>query len=251
MIEATKLEYARRLKDATGGGKRGAGEVFRTFITMAACAVSAGRREEEYLKAIQGYEREDLDALCEAFGLLVGDMERHPCRDLLGSLYTEVGAKGDRDWRGEFYTPWSVCDFMAAMQLGDAPDGWPEDRPANVLEPACGSGGMVLSFAREMTHKRIPLSRARFECWDVAKVAWDMAYTNLSLWGIPATVVWGNSLSQEVYRSWSTVLGLGLLTTGAGQAVQEQEEAPDAVCDTACDTACDNVGDDDRLREPA
>ena len=155
MIEATKLGYARRLRDASfaGGGKRSVGKVFRTFTTMAACALAAGSREDEYLKAIKGYEREEIEALCEAYGLLVWEMEEYPYRDLLGPLYAEVGTKGDRDFRGEFYTPWSVCDFLAALQLGAAPDDWPKDRPVTFLEPAGGSGGVVLSLAREMVEK--------------------------------------------------------------------------------------------------
>ena len=36
-----------------------------------------------------------------------------------------------------------------------------------------------------------------------------MAYVNLSLWGVPATIVWGNSISQEVYGSWRTVFWPG------------------------------------------
>ena len=205
--------------------------------------MSAGKREEEYLEAIKGYERADLDALCEAFALLVEEMQNYPYRDLLGPLYAEVGAKGDRDFRGEFYTPWPVCDLMAAINFGDVQEfrEATREQPVEVLEPAAGSGGMILAFAQQMFHNNIPLSRAHFSLWDVAKVACDMAYTNLSLWGVPATVVWGNSLSQEVYDSWSTVHmvhGLG----GTGVRRQTEEE-PDAAPDREC-------GDSD-LREPA
>ena len=243
MIEATKLEYARKLREATGGGKHSVGEVFKTFTTMAACAVSAGRREEEYLKAIEGYEREDLHVLCETFALLVKEMERHPYRDLLGPLYAEVGAKGDRDFRGEFYTPWPVCDFMAAISFGNVQDFADETRehPVEVLEPAAGSGGMVLSFAQHLFHRNIPLSRAHFTLWDVAKVACDMAYANLSLWGVPATVVWGNSLSQEVYGTWRTVHRIHEpdIVSATGQAKNEREGA------------AGKDRENDGLREPA
>ena len=243
MIEATKLHYARRVKDATGGGKRSIGEVFRTFTTMAACAMSAGKREEEYLEAIKGYEREDLDALCEAFALLVEEMQNHPYRDLLGPLYAEVGAKGDRDFRGEFYTPWPVCDLMAAINFGDVQEFQEatRERPVEVLEPAAGSGGMVLAFAQQMFHNNIPLARAHFTLWDVAKVACDMAYTNLTLWGVPATVVCGNSLSQEVYGTWRTVHGIHEpgLVGATGQAKNERGRA------------AGEERENDVLREPA
>lgn len=62
---------------------------------------------------------------------------------------------------------------------------------------------MALAFVGAMAERAIPRARVRIECWDVAKTACDMAFVNLALHGVPARVIWGNSLTREVIRAWT------------------------------------------------
>lgn len=223
MIGAAKPRYLGHLERLASSGRRPL-EAFKLFCTMAACEVSLRRREDEYLEAVGGWKREELEVVAGAFGPLVEEMERRPHQDLLGPAYEVLGSPGDRTFRGEFYTPTAVADLAAELQLAGMQ--WPEGRPLDVLEPASGSGGMVLALVKAMAHRSIPPAKVRFECWDVAKTACDMAYVNLTLHGVPARIVWGNSLSGEVRRAWENPLwgGGGAELSGAERPPQDHHE---------------------------
>ena len=45
----------------------------------------------------------------------------------------------------------------------------------------------------------------RVTAQDISKVGCDMAYVNLTLWGIPAHIVWGDTLRNTVNNSWKNV----------------------------------------------
>lgn len=214
----------RRVRAVGDGGEHGTLETFRLFCTMAACALALGTREEEYLEAIRGRELLELEELRAAFHLLVGEMEERPgaAGDLLGPAYETLTSPADRNGRGEFYTPPDVSELTARLLIGDGPTGialddWPNDRPAEVLELTCGSGGLVLALVGEMAARGMPPARVRVEAWDLAKTVCDMAYVNLTLYGVPARIVWGNTLSQEVIRVWHTPFwGTALGSADAG-----------------------------------
>ena len=80
-------------------------EVFRDFVTVAACSLAMQTREEEYLEIAQKYEREELNEIAKALGSLIIEMEEFEFTDILGLYYCEINAKSGRDQRGEFYTP--------------------------------------------------------------------------------------------------------------------------------------------------
>ena len=105
-------------------------------------------------------------------------------------------------WNGEFYTPRDVSYFMAKMMLGDAEI--PGDRPLTLSEPACGSGGMVLAFAEALGERGIAPNRVWVEARDASRHACDMAYVNLTLCGIPAVVIHGNTLTMQEHARWRT-----------------------------------------------
>jgi len=176
--------------------------VFGDFCRVAACCFALGTREEEYLEVAARYTREELDALAEALGSLVLEMERKPFEDVLGPHYLEVSSKATQDARGEFYTPREVSRAMARM-LFDSDKAKEENRAITVLEPAAGAGGMVLALGELMAPAHVSLLRVT--CWDVNPVAADMCYLNTTLWGIPAHVVWGDTLRRTVHRSWKNL----------------------------------------------
>ena len=176
--------------------------VFADFCRMAACALALQTREEEYLEVAGRYSKEELELLSKALALLVTEMERSPFEDLLGSFYLEVASKATQDARGEFYTPRPVSQAIARMPF-DAERVKEENRPITLCEPACGAGGMVLALAELLAPSHVQLLRVT--CWDLNPVAADMCYVNTTLWGIPAEVVWGDTLRMAVHRSWRNI----------------------------------------------
>ena len=94
--------------------------VFDAFVTLAACALAAKTREEEYLETARHWQREHLDIFAQALGALILEMEAHPFVDVLGGYYMEfaLSSKGQQ-WNGEFHTPTTICDLMAMLTVGE------------------------------------------------------------------------------------------------------------------------------------
>lgn len=190
----------RVLEEISGWGHHRPVEVFRTFCQLAACCLSMGQRENEYLQEIKRWKPSEQKLFAEAFGLLVNEMEEgKPYADLLGPLYMEWGGGSN----GEFYTPWDVCRLMAKVTVGDLdPNRW---RPLTINEPCCGSGSMILATASHFKESGLnPTHKMLVTAQDVSAHACNMCFVNLALWMIPARVICGNTLSLEVRHVWHT-----------------------------------------------
>ena len=201
MADPLRLPFMRILEEAK---HLGLSEAFRILVTCGACALTAGRQEQLYLDTIRGVRREDLEVIVRAFGQLQLDMEDRPFRDLLGPTYMAIAHKLDRDARGEFFTPHSLCYLLAKMHLGDDPRE--VMTPGEILtcnEPACGSGGMILAFAEVLVSGGVSPIHMRWVAQDLSALSCYATFVNTTLWGIPAQVVCGNTLSLETRWTWN------------------------------------------------
>lgn len=80
------------------------------------------------------------------------------------------------------------------MQLPDTID---ENKKLSLCEPTCGSGGMVIAAAQVLQEKGINYQRVLdVVCQDLDWTAVYMCYVQLSLLGVKAIVVQGNTLSE-------------------------------------------------------
>lgn len=178
------------------GHNRMQSEVFASFARMAACCLAAGLREEDYLEEAKRWKREELSLFSQALGALINEMEEHPFRDRLGSIYMEM-LGGNAARGGEFHTPAEVCELMANLIR----DPLPPEGPIRLAEPACGSGAQILAFAKSIPAK--DLSRLRVQAVDISRVACDLCLINTTLWNIPTVVIHGNTLSLEQWGAWA------------------------------------------------
>ncbi|WP_295438625.1 N-6 DNA methylase, partial [Thiolapillus sp.] len=71
-----------------------------------------------------------------------------PYTDLFGLIYMDLASRSTKSGLGQFFTPQVVTDMMAKMVGHQAK--LPKDRLLTCLEPCCGSGVMLLSFARQI-----------------------------------------------------------------------------------------------------
>lgn len=85
----------------------------------------------------------------EAIGAYSAIVDRQPAfTDVLGPLYMELASRGSRSHMGQFFTPMNIAHAMAAMTVGEQP---PDDgRLISAVDPACGSGVMMLAFASQV-----------------------------------------------------------------------------------------------------
>ena len=178
-------------------------EVFDSFALLAACACAAGHREEEYTAEIARWGATEQRLFPKCFAVLVEAMDESPFHDFLGPVHMELGSKSSQQWGGEFYTPPEINRVMARMTLGKIQV--PEDRPISVCEPACGSGGMILSVAEAFVEQGFTPLNLQATCVDVSRLATNMCYVNLTLSGIPAEVIHGNTLSNKSWGGWRTI----------------------------------------------
>jgi len=202
------------VKDMTKAlqGMTGRHDLYRAFcdsMEMMALAVSNGcdkaqfdAREARYLEIVKGYNREELGYAGRLLALLTEGMEAG-LSDYLGELFMalELGS----DARGQFFTPYSLCKLMAELTINDTQiqQAVAERGFVSVQEPSVGAGAMVLAMEEAMRlagHAGV----MHVTCVDVDIRAVHMAYLQLSLAGIPAIVVHGNTLSLEEWGHWYT-----------------------------------------------
>lgn len=215
--------------------KRGAlVTVFSDFCRIAACCLAVQTREEEYLEVAGRYTRDELEWFAKALGCLILEMEQKPFEDVLGPYYLEVASKATQDARGEFYTPRPISQLIARM-LFDPDKLKEENRAVSVWEPACGAGGMVLAIGELLAPSHVDL--LRITCWDLNPVAADMCYINTTLWGIPAEIVWGDTIRNIRHRSWKNIHWARVGEDMRKLFLELGSSAPQTAIDLPCDRA--------------
>ena len=187
----------------------GVHKAFEDLVCMSALAISNSvdrtnfqERESQYMAISRGYEKEDLLALQQCLGCVVAGLEFEH-HDFLGKLYMEMelGKKS----AGQFFTPYTVCKAMAEITVHDVKARIDEKGFITVWEPCSGSGAMVIAVAESLmdsgySHR----SNMHVVCQDIDITAVQMTYVQLSLLGIPAVVLHGNSLFGEIKSTWFT-----------------------------------------------
>lgn len=180
-------------------------KVFEDLVRCAAITVHnrlsgaySEEMEQEYLNLVKHYEREDVLQLSSLFALMMRALQLDTT-DFLGSIFMELNL-GDR-YRGQFFTPASVCRLMAQLQCADLPEKLKTQPFVTASEPCCGAAGMMLALADRVREAGFnPARHLWVSCTDTDRVAASMAYIQLSLTGIPGEVVTGNVLTNERRR---------------------------------------------------
>jgi len=162
-------------------------------------------REKRYLEIVGQYERDIVELFAQVLAGIVMALEADPV-DALGTVYNNLELSSAD--KGQFFTPWHVCQFMAEASLGDPKliqDMMARKGFLRTIEPACGAGGMIIAVAQTMRAQGINYQRhLHVTAVDIdARVA-HMAYIQFSLLHIPAVVIVGNSLSLEMRDHWYT-----------------------------------------------
>lgn len=187
-------------------------EVFSDFVEMSALAMSNSidkaqfaEREARYMQIIGRYEPDEQKRFPQILGELVCAMEYGP-DDVMGRVFAEL--EQGNSARGQFFTPYSVCQMMAQLQVGDGADVRRriEERGfVTVSEPACGAGAMVIAMAEAMQAQKINYQQhMHVTAIDIDSRAVHMAYLQFSLLHIPALIVLGNALTLEERQHWYT-----------------------------------------------
>ena len=158
--------------------------------------------EAQYLEQVKAYKREELNSFSEMLSLLVV-AHNGSYSDFLGDIAGEYELLNKHV--GQFFTPYHLCQAMAKMSFFDARSLVEEKGIITVCEPAVGAGGLVIASAEEIASQGVdPCAYVQFDCTDISRDAFNMAYIQLSALGLQAVVRHGNTLSNEYWESRPT-----------------------------------------------
>ena len=189
-------------------------QVFNDFLEMGAIAIAntvdfthREEREKRYLELINSYDKRHQDLFPEMLAQLVLALDEKAqttgAEDILGIIFHDLELHSV--YSGQFFTPPHISDFMASITCGETIPNIEERGYITVCEPCCGSGVMITSFCKAMKENNLDYQRQLVvTAVDIDLKCVHMTYLQLALYGVPAVVIHGNSLTCEEFSRWYT-----------------------------------------------
>lgn len=196
--------------------------IFSDWVEMSALAIQNAcfinhnelwkRREDRYHTIISNYKAEDQRKFSEMFGVLSKAFEEN-IEDLLGGIY--MGGECSSKYTGQFFTPFHISLMTADVGIPKDYDG---SHVITCNESSCGSGSMVIANAAVLNKRGFDYRKLlKVVCQDLDWKCVFMSYVQLSLLGINAVVVQGDSLCDPyckgypAERTFRTPANMGML----------------------------------------
>ena len=174
--------------------------VFKDFLTLCTCSFAqpfyrSEEIEQKYLKTINEYTKEQAEEFPKLLAFLIEALEEKH-QDFLGQVY--MNFKLGNTANGQFFTPYHLSRLMAEINFAENENFIKDNEFITLSEPCCGSGGMIIAFAETMKNHNYNYQKQLFvEAVDIDEMAFMMCYIQLSLFGIPARVILGDTLSMN------------------------------------------------------
>lgn len=147
-------------------------------------------REQAFADTMARYNSTEQEMFSEMLAMLTETLE-HEMTDVLGQVYMESGMGSKA--AGQFFTPYHLSYLCAKLELPE-PD---EFGLYHINEPSCGGGGMIIAAAQVLKEKGVDYQRKmRVVAQDLDWKGVYMCYLQLSLLGINAVVVQGDTLCE-------------------------------------------------------
>lgn len=183
--------------------------VFKDFLTLCTCALAqpfyrSDKLEQIYLDTVKTYTKEQANEFSQMLALLVSALENE-FQDFLGTIYMslKIGSSAN----GQFFTPYCVSKMMAEINFIEIEEKLKANDFITLSDPCCGSSGMIIAFAETMKNNDYNYQKQLFvEVIDIDEMCFMMSYIQLSLYGIPARVMLGDSLAWKFQRVLYTPL---------------------------------------------
>lgn len=177
--------------------------VFLDFLTLSMCSLAqpfyrSQNIEQRYKNTICNYTKEQAEEFSKLLALLISALEEKH-QDFLGQIFSNLNL--DNSNKGQFFTPYHVSKMMAEINFIDLKNEVDNKGFITLAEPCCGSGGMIIAYAETMKEKGYNYQHQLYvEAVDIDEICFKMAYIQLSLYGIPAKVVRGDSISLRFFE---------------------------------------------------
>ena len=170
----------------------GRAKVFDDFLQIIVCCLSMGRKEELYFKTIKPYSKEELNLFSQAFASLIVQMDNTPLNDPFEEFLSNSK-------NGQFFTPIGICDLMTQLTTAVKPTEERRNGDVRVYDPACGSGRLLLSAAKQDKEQF-------FIGADISYVCCLMTIINLCLNSLNGEVLHINTISLECWHHWCIIV---------------------------------------------
>lgn len=182
-------------------------------------------REKSYKDLMSRYELEERCKLRDMFHLLAQALDEE-IGDVLGEIYMEAGM-GSK-YTGQFFTPFHLSELCARTSLTETIENY-NGEVITLNEPSCGGGGMIIAAVKVLLDAGInPQECLRVVAQDLDWKGVYMCYLQLSLLGIRAVVVQGDTLADPYrhgYPPERILITPAEMTGGAWRYVAEEKEA--------------------------
>ncbi len=179
-------------------------EVWADVITAMACSIANAvdrtpdrheKREKEYAGCIKRLGSVNKPA--QLLAVIVNAMEEDPEQDFLGQMY--MGLNLGNHWKGQFFTPYSVCRMMSQITCGNIDSQIEQQGYISVCDPACGAGATLIAAANVMKSSKYNFqNHVLFVGQDIDRIVGMMCYIQLSLLGCAGYICIGNSITNPL-----------------------------------------------------
>ena len=182
-------------------------QIFTDWVSMVAISISNAcrpfkdkiymEREGRYLDTSRKYNKEEMKILTDMVGALALCLEDKMC-DMLGDIFMKSGCGSKLT--GQFFTPYHLSYLTARLVYDEQISKLAGSEILEVNEPSSGGGGMIIAVAEVMKNQGVNYQkRLHIVAQDLDWNGVYMTYVQLSLLGIKAIVVQGDTL-LEPYR---------------------------------------------------
>lgn len=177
--------------------------VFKDFLILCTCSLSqpfykSFEIEQKYKDTVKNYTKEQVEEFSKLLAFLVEALEENH-QDFLGQVFMQLNLGNNAT--GQYYTPYCVSKMIAEINLAYSIEKLENNEIITFSEPCCGSGGMIIAFAETMKQYNYNYQKMLYvEAIDIDENAFMMCYIQLSLLGIPAKVIQGDTLTLKFER---------------------------------------------------
>lgn len=208
-IKESQTEFAKTFRYLAD--RHSSWQAWADFVVLSAIAIANrfgdpdderhAEREKEYLDIMKRYDAKEREIFPQLFALTVMALEENPEQDYLGEMFMalELG----NHWKGQFFTPYHLCEFMAKCSMQDVDAHIQEKGWIGIMDCACGAGALLIAARNHLYLANPPFGylpphlHALFVCQDIDRTAALMCYIQLSLLGCSGYVVVGDSIRHN------------------------------------------------------
>lgn len=156
------------------------------------------RREEEYLRVIGKYTKEEQAVFPQLLAVTTTALEKNR-EDFLGNMYMQLDLGSH--WHGQFFTPTSVSQLMAEVTIDRESVRSEIDSRGyiSLSDSACGAGVTLLSAVHVLERMGVDTAtRVMVAGQDIDSVAGLMCYIQLSIMGCAGYVCIADTLANPI-----------------------------------------------------